>query len=366
VRAATASRPAGHPASHAEKRAGRLEKTGWPTGRPAGPNRLADRLAGRPADRPDHSVECAGCSKSGSGGLFLPIFFADGRKDVLFLPPRGPPQPPPPRQRPRPLKPTTFLPGTGSYSNCLVPVPPTYGCIGPSLRRPAADLIFAKWAFNIPVVRGCRVARVLPGGCAGLPVCCRVPGLPGLLPACRVLPGLLPGAAGSAAGCCRVLPGAAGYLPSRRLSWSVLPGCCRVTAGLLPGCCRVLPGTPALTSSQLVSAAGVLPGYCRVAAGLLPGCRVIAGLLPGCRVAGCCRVVGVLPGRCRVRLPGCRGQGSNRHEAPLLVFPFKYALSKTAFAKQNAKESPRVYLCFTVSIATPPVSLYIFNGNLFS
>jgi hypothetical protein len=53
-------------------------------------------------------VECAGCSKSGSGGLFLPIFFADGRKDALFLRPRGPPQPPPPRQRPRPLKPTTY------------------------------------------------------------------------------------------------------------------------------------------------------------------------------------------------------------------------------------------------------------------
>ena len=107
-RAATASRPAGHPASHAEKRAGRLEKTGWPTGRPAGQNRLADRLAGRPAARPDHSVECAGCSKSGSGELFLPIFLADGRKNALFLPPRGPPQPPPPRQRPRPLKPTTY------------------------------------------------------------------------------------------------------------------------------------------------------------------------------------------------------------------------------------------------------------------
>ena len=100
--------PTGHPSSHAEKRAGRLEKTGWPTGRPAGQNRLADRLAGRPAARPDHSVECAGCSKSGSGGLFFPSFFAAGRKDALFLPPRGPPQPPPPRQRPRPLKPTTY------------------------------------------------------------------------------------------------------------------------------------------------------------------------------------------------------------------------------------------------------------------
>ena len=32
----------------------------------------------------------------------------------------------------------------------------------------------------------------------------------------------------------------------------------------------------------------------------LPGCRVLPD-----RVAG-------LPGRCRVRLPGCRGQGSNR------------------------------------------------------
>ena len=38
----------------------------------------------------------------------MPIFFEDGRKDALFLPPRGPPQPPPPRQRPRPLKPTTY------------------------------------------------------------------------------------------------------------------------------------------------------------------------------------------------------------------------------------------------------------------
>jgi hypothetical protein len=79
----------------------------------------------------------------------------------------------------------------------------------------------------------------------------------------------------------------------------VLPGC-RGAAG----CCRV----PALTSSQLVSAAGVLPGAagcCRV----LPGsCRV----LPGCRVAGYCRVAGVLPGRCRVRLPGCQGRGSKR------------------------------------------------------
>jgi len=78
------------------------------TGRPPRENRLADRLAGRPAARPDHSVECAGCSKLGSGGLFLPISFEDGRKDALFRPPRGPPQPPPPRQRPRPLKSTTY------------------------------------------------------------------------------------------------------------------------------------------------------------------------------------------------------------------------------------------------------------------
>ena len=41
-------------------------------------------------------------------------------------------------------------------------------------------------------------------------------------------------------------------------------------------------------------------------------CRV-AGVLPGCcrGAAGCCRVAGVLPGWCLVRLPGCRGQGSN-------------------------------------------------------
>ena len=62
---------------------------------------------------------------------------------------------------------------------------------------------------------GCRVAGVLPGVCrvAG---CCRVPGLPGLLP------GLLPGAAG----CCRVLPGAAGCCQAETMwgHFQVLPG----------------------------------------------------------------------------------------------------------------------------------------------
>jgi hypothetical protein len=86
---------AGQLASRArQKRAGRLEKTGWP------------------ADRPHHSVECAGppaaSSKSGSGGLFLPISFAGGVKDALFLPPRGPTQPLSPRHRPQPLKSTTY------------------------------------------------------------------------------------------------------------------------------------------------------------------------------------------------------------------------------------------------------------------
>jgi hypothetical protein len=89
-----------------------------------------------------------------------------------------------------------------------------------------------------------------------------------------------------------VLPGAAG-----------LPGCCRGAAGcyrVLPGaagCCRV----PALTSSQLVSAAGC----CRVYYRVLPGCRVVAGRcrvlagLPGAAgLPGCCRVVAGLG--CRV------------------------------------------------------------------
>ena len=107
----------------------------------------------------------------------------------------------------------------------------------------------------------------------------------------------------------------------------VLPGrCCRV-AGVLPGCCRgarcrVLPGAAGYLPSHVIVSAGqrcrvlpgLLPGRCRVGcrvAGLLPGCcRVVAGLLPG--AAGCCQVAGVLPGRCRVRLPGCRGQGSTR------------------------------------------------------
>ena len=73
----------------------------------------------------------------------------------------------------------------------------------------------------------------------------------------------------------------------------MVPGCRGVA-----GCCRVLPGcrVGGRTSSQAIYTAG------------LPGCRV-----PG--VAGCCRVAGWLPGGCRVRLPGCRGQGSKFEEA---------------------------------------------------
>ena len=79
-----------------------------------------------------------------------------------------------------------------------------------------------------------------------------------------------------------VLPGAAG-----------LPGRCRGAAGVLPGAAG-LPGTwtHVLTAGLGSQVAG------------LPGCRVLPG------TAGYCRVAGSLPGRCRVRLPGCRGQGS--------------------------------------------------------
>jgi hypothetical protein len=93
-----------------------------------------------------------------------------------------------------------------------------------------------------PWLPGC---RVLPGRVAGLPGCCRLfAGLPGAA-GCRVC---RVSAAGSAAGCCRVLPGAAGCC-------RVLPGAARLRrCGGTSRCCRVLPG-----------AAG-----CRVA-GRLPG-----------------------------------------------------------------------------------------------
>ena len=88
-----------------------------------------------------------------------------------------------------------------------------------------------------------------------------------------------------------VLPGAAG-----------LPGCCRGVAG----CCRGAAGLPGTWTHVLTAGLG------SQAAGL-PGCRVLPGTAGYCRVLPGCRVVaGSLPGRCRVRLPGCRGQGSMR------------------------------------------------------
>ena len=63
---------------------------------------------GGPPSRPDHSVKCAGSSKTGSGDLFLPILFGVCVKDALFRPPRGPPPPPQAHQRPRPVKATTY------------------------------------------------------------------------------------------------------------------------------------------------------------------------------------------------------------------------------------------------------------------
>ena len=87
-----------------------------------------------------------------------------------------------------------------------------------------------------------------------------------------------------------VLPGAAG-----------LPGRCRGAAGVLPGAAG-LPGTwTHILTAGLGSLAAGLPG-CR-------GCRVLPGL---------CRVAGVLPGWCRVRLPGCRGQGSILYQSRLI------------------------------------------------
>ena len=117
-------------------------------------------------------------------------------------------------------------------------------------------------SLNIVLSPGCRVA-----GCCrvGLPGC---RGVAGCLPGCRVLPGagFAGSAAGSAAGCCRVLPG---LLPGAAGCCRVLPGAARLRqCGGTSRCCRVLPG-----------AAG-LPG-CR-AASLPVGCRVgLSGLLPG-------------------------------------------------------------------------------------
>jgi hypothetical protein len=72
----------------------------------------------------------------------LPIFFADGRKDALFLPPRGPPQPPPPRHRPRPLKPTTYRgPVPSALARGVLPcVPPPRRAADGRHRRACARL----------------------------------------------------------------------------------------------------------------------------------------------------------------------------------------------------------------------------------
>jgi hypothetical protein len=101
---------------------GRQAGPGGPSGRPSGqvaarraararPKGGQSRARGRPTgppSRPDHSVKCAGSSKTGSGDLFLPIFFGVCVKDALFRPPRGPPPPPQAHQRPRPVKATTY------------------------------------------------------------------------------------------------------------------------------------------------------------------------------------------------------------------------------------------------------------------
>ena len=80
---------------------GRQAGPGGPSGRPSGqvaalraararPKGGQSRARGRPTgppSRPDHSVKCAGSSKTGSGDLFLPIFFGVCVKDALFRPP---------------------------------------------------------------------------------------------------------------------------------------------------------------------------------------------------------------------------------------------------------------------------------------
>ena len=120
------SRRAAHRAATLKVRAALTEK-GPPLGPPfeKGAARRAARRAARPArakggqsrargrptgppSRPDHSVKCAGSSKTGSGDLFLPILFGVCVKDALFLPPRGPLPPPQAHQRPRPVKATTY------------------------------------------------------------------------------------------------------------------------------------------------------------------------------------------------------------------------------------------------------------------
>ena len=86
----------GQVAARRAARAGSKGGQGRARGRPTGP-----------PSRPDHSVKCAGSSKTGSGDQFLPNFFGVCVKDALFLPPRGPP-PPPARK-------SHHLPDTGSY-----------------------------------------------------------------------------------------------------------------------------------------------------------------------------------------------------------------------------------------------------------
>ena len=73
---------------------------------------------------------------------------------------------------------------------------PFQKCIRAASFEPELDATTIAPPWFEPWLPGC---RVLPGRVAGLPGCCRVfAGLPGL-------PGA--GFAGSAAGCCRVLPG---------------------------------------------------------------------------------------------------------------------------------------------------------------
>ena len=111
---AVKGRPFGPPGGPSGRQAGPGGPSGQVAARRAaraGPKGGQGRARGRPTgppSRPDHSVKCAGSSKTGSGDLFLPIFFGVCVKDALFRPPRGPPPPPQAHQRPRPVKATTY------------------------------------------------------------------------------------------------------------------------------------------------------------------------------------------------------------------------------------------------------------------
>jgi len=140
--------------------------------------------------------------------------------------------------------------------------------------RPVGWLLFLLGVHDLSP--GCRVAgccRVGLPGCQGVPGvcwvaagCCRVPGLPGLLP------GLLPGAAGSAAGCCWVIGrrgqggrGAGGQAGGRTLS---LPGALAVSGRTHPVCVHGASRDPSAAPIALPSAAPAARGRARGAVGV--------------------------------------------------------------------------------------------------